>query len=77
MTLDEEFHRKDLISHEQKLTLYHFHRVSKELKTKVNILYSFGQISFFMLFILIGRSEKNRETFHLLIENCLSAVENL
>ena len=27
---------------------YHFHRVSKELKTKVNVFYSFEQMSFFI-----------------------------
>ena len=33
-----------------KLTLYHFHRLSKEGKTKVDFLYSFGQISLLILF---------------------------
>ena len=34
-----------LVNLPPKLTLYHFHRLSKELKTKVNFFYSFGQIS--------------------------------
>ena len=39
-------HNKNiLVNLAPKLTLYHFHRLSKELKTKVDFLYSFGQIS--------------------------------
>ena len=61
-----------------KLTLYHFHRVSKEFKKWKSIFCTvLDRFHFWCCFILIGRSEKNRATFHLLIENCLSAVENL
>ena len=45
-----------LVNLAPKLTLCHFHRVSKELKTKVDIFSSFGQIlSFYLFFILVGR----------------------
>ena len=55
-----------LVNLAPKLTLCHFHRVSKELKTKVDIFSSFGQILFFYLFfILVGRCfmQQNHATF--------------
>ena len=65
-----------LINLAPKLTLCHFHRVSKKLKTKVYIFSSFGQILFFYLFfILVGRClmKQNHATFRALkVEQVIS-----
>ena len=47
-----------LINLAPKLTLYHFHRLSKKLKTKVDFLYSFGQILLLILFYFYQKIRK-------------------
>ena len=68
--------KKSLVNLAPKLTLCHFHWVSKKLKTKVYIFSSFGQILFFYLFfILVGRClmQQNHATFRALkVEQVIS-----
>ena len=89
MTLDDEFHRKDFISHKQKFSDIFGIKIdlvplSKKFKKKVDFLYSFGQILLLILFYFYPKIRKKKSRIYtkysrnrLRTENSLSVVENL